>query len=57
MQELEDISEEQQAVELLRTNEGLITYITTQKDSRGSTRKQHSIKIQGYVNFWMGSFL
>ncbi len=51
VQELKDFSEEQQAVELLMNT------ITTQKNSRGSPRTQHSIKIQGYVNFRTGSFL
>ncbi len=36
VQELEDFSEEQQAVELLRTNKGLMN--NYHKDSRGSSR-------------------
>ncbi len=56
VQELEDFSEEQQAVELLSTNEGLVNnYHEIQKhlwiiqEIRGHIYSL--IKIQGYVNF------
>ncbi len=59
VQELEDFfSEEQQAVELLRTNKGLKLFVKNyHKRERQSWIIQettHSIKIQGYVNFWTG---
>ncbi len=55
--ELEDFSEEQQAVELLRTNMGLMNnYHKTETQSWIIQEKTHSIRIQGYVNFWTGSF-
>jgi len=58
-QELGDFSEEQQT-ELLRANEGLMknTNITTQKDSRGSSRKKHRLlRFKGMYNFERGHFL
>ncbi len=52
VQELEDFSEEQQAVELLRTNKGLMNnYHKTERQSWIIQEITHSIKIQGYVNF------
>ncbi len=57
VQELEDFSEEQQGVELLRTSAGLMNnYHKTEKQSWIIQETTQSIKIQGYVNFWMGSF-
>ncbi len=52
MQELEDFSEEQQADELLRTNEGLVNSHKTEKQLWIIQEMIHSIKIQGYVKFW-----
>ncbi len=58
VQELEDFSEDQQEVELLRTSAGLMkNYLKTKKQSGIIQETTHSIKIQGYVNFWTGSFL
>ncbi len=52
VQELEDFSEEQQAVELLRTNEGIMNnYHNTEKQSWIIQESTQIIKIQGYVNF------
>ncbi len=57
MQELEDFSEEQQAVKLLRTNKRLMNnYHNTEKQSWIIQETTQIIKIQGYVNFWTGSF-
>ncbi len=53
--ELEDFSEEQQAVELLRTNKGLLNdYHNTEKQSWVIQEPTQIIKIQGHVNFWTG---
>ncbi len=43
LQELEDFSEEQQAVELLRTNKGLMNNNHNTEISRGSSSKQHRL--------------
>ncbi len=57
VQKLEDFSEEQQAVELLRTNKGLMkNYHKTEQQSWIIQETTQIIKIQGYVNFWTGSF-
>ncbi len=48
VQELEDFSEEQQAVELLGTNKGLMNnYHKTERQSWIIQETTHSIKIQG----------
>ncbi len=57
VQELEDFSEEQQAVELLGTNKGLMNNYHKQKDNRGSSKKRHTVLRFKGVNFWTGSFL
>ncbi len=56
--DLKDFSEEQQAVELFRTNKGLMSnYHKTENQLWIIQETTHSIKIQGYVDFWTGSFL
>ncbi len=58
IKECADFSEEQQAVELLRTNMGLMNNDhKTERQSWIIQETRHSIKIQGYVNFWTVSFL
>ncbi len=58
VQELEGFSEEQQTVDLLTTNKGLMNnYHNTENRFWIIQETTHLIKIQGYVNFWTESFL
>ncbi len=57
VQELEDFSEEQQAVKLLRTNKGLKNNYHKTERHRGSSRKRHTVlRFKGMSTFERGHF-
>ncbi len=57
LQNVEDLSEEQCSVQLFRTNKGLMNnHHKTKEQSWIIQGTSHSIKNQGFPNFWRGLF-